>query len=208
MPQEPLYPACCEWWETSKWVVPSSSSRKTSRPAPFVTSPRSSGCPGPGRNDADPETEHREHKILPIPRLYYQKSPPFWVSHLRGKNVGSISDLVELGCSQDSDVSVGPPAQIQFLAVSCDGGIGFKLPLYRNVQRFGKPKRVGYRVWRRRGSGCEQAWPWWAELLTSSEPQSQDLLTTPGSPSTPRGHKLANKQNQLSCSALYSACFK
>lgn len=31
-----------------------------------------------------------------------------------------ISDLIEFRCSQNPDVSVGPPAQVQLLAVSWD----------------------------------------------------------------------------------------
>lgn len=38
--------------------------------------------------------------------------------YLWGEYIRAISDLIEFGCSQNSDVSVGPPAQIQFLAVS------------------------------------------------------------------------------------------
>lgn len=39
---------------------------------------------------------------------------------LRRESICVISDLVEFRCSQDTDVSVGPPAQAQLLAVSWD----------------------------------------------------------------------------------------
>lgn len=38
--------------------------------------------------------------------------------YLGGEYVGAVPDLIELGCSQDSDVSVRPSTQLQFLAVS------------------------------------------------------------------------------------------
>ncbi len=60
--KQPCYPACCGWWGRWEWAVLSSSSMRRDKLALFVASPQSSGCPVPGRNDADPGTEQWAQK--------------------------------------------------------------------------------------------------------------------------------------------------
>lgn len=90
-------------------------------PALSVTSPQSSDCPGPSRNDAGPGTAHRSssqtEEFTNISELISEISPSF---DLRSECVRVISDLIEFRCSQNTDVPVGPPAQAQLLAVSWD----------------------------------------------------------------------------------------
>lgn len=82
---ENSYPACCVWWGRWAWAVPSSSSMTTDRPARFVTSQQSSGCPAPGRNDADLKTDQwtpkrRKERNTKDSKYYYHYFYPF---HLR-----------------------------------------------------------------------------------------------------------------------------
>lgn len=117
------YPACCGWRGKWAWAALSSSSMRRGTPALSVTSPQSSDCPGPSRNGAGPGTVHGNSRQLNS--LYRQNA--FGLSSetsssfdLRSECIHVISDLVEFRCSQNTDVSVGSPAQAQLLAVSWD----------------------------------------------------------------------------------------
>lgn len=90
-------------------------------PALSVASPLSFDCPGPSRNGAGPGTEHgksRHWSSLHQQKAFGRSCEISSSFDLRSECVRVISDLIEFRCSQNADVSVGPPAQAQLLAVS------------------------------------------------------------------------------------------
>lgn len=196
------YPACCEWWGTWAWAVLSSSSMRRGMPALSVASPLSFDCPGPSRNGAGPGTAHRKSRHWSS--LYRQKafgrsceiSSSF---DLRSECVRVISDLIEFRCSQNADVSVGPPAQAQLLAVSWNTerpstgvrwtGIQYSYRTVKHTSTVMESVCV-YPVWHKSGWGREHTWPWWVKPPPPSGPPRPVRSTAPWSPVTLLQHKL------------------
>lgn len=65
-------------------------------------------------------TETEDRQYLGIHKVFGFISEISPLFDLRSECIRVISDLIEFRCSQNTNVSVGPPAQAQLLAVSLD----------------------------------------------------------------------------------------
>lgn len=144
--------------------------------------------------------------------------------YLWSECVSTISDHIKLWSSQDTDVPVWSPAQIQFFIVTyaTEKGNGFNLILYPRtlnpffLKQFYRCSCLSsfvllvmvdlntYPVSHKCGSGCELAWPGWAKPQRQSEPQSHDPSEAAGSAPTQQLHSLNRTNRAASKRSIFS----